>query len=159
MSIGILEDKSGETSPFVPRVKSMSATLMNSSEEEKDKDRAWKRSFFESTRRKIEEYKQKRKKEFCPRAVEELQRAYQVMTGVYRESIYMDHPDKVPRLKEFLDKLEEFIEEIRAEMVENRRQEQELQDCNRVLEKMDREDRKKGPRGVSERNSPNSEEN
>jgi hypothetical protein len=77
-----------------------------------------------------------------------------VVTGVYRESIYMDHPDKVPRLKEFLDKLEELIEEIRAEMLENRRKNEELQECNRVLQNMDREDKIKEVRGVERKDSP-----
>ena len=56
----------------------------------------------------------------CPRAVEELQRAYQVVAGVHRESVYMDHQDKTPKLSEFLDKLEEMIKEVKAEMQEDR---------------------------------------
>jgi len=154
MSVMVLEDNSRETSPFVPRVESMSATLLSSSEEEREKDRAWKRSFFESTRRMIKEYQAKRKREFCPRAVEELQRAYQVVAGVHRESVYMDHQDKTPKLSEFLDKLEEMIKEVKAEMQEDRRQEEELKECNRVLSSMDKEDKEKEDGGVPRRDSP-----
>ncbi len=156
MSVVVLEDKEKESSPFVPRVESMSATLMDSSEEEKDRDRAWKRSFFESTRRMIAEYKERRKNEFRSRAIEELQRAYHVINGVYRESIHMDHADKTPTIGKWLEEIEEMVVELRNEKNLEEKRGEMLEECTRAIRDLDDEERKRAEES-RKKNSPGSE--
>ena len=141
LSVVVLEEK--DSSPFVPRVESMSATLMDSSEEERDRDRAWKRSFFESTRRMISEYKERRKNEFRSRAIEELQRAYHVINGVYRESIHMDHADKTPTIGRWLEEIEELVVELRNEKNLEERRGEMLEECSKAIRGLDEEERRR----------------